>query len=780
MGARLKRLGTVLGAGAMFVLVSVLSGMLVAVLAVPLAVSSGVGAKSATHRLHKLPADLTTPPTPQRSKVLDVHGDVMAYFYSENRVSKPLSKIAPIMRNALLSIEDHRFYDHGAFDPKGTLRAFLTNQSGGSVSQGGSSITQQYVKMVLVEKAQATGDKDAVEAARATSYRRKFEELRYALALERRLSKDQILQRYLNIAYFGNGAYGVEAAARQYFSTSAAKLTLSQASMLAGLVRSPDRYDPTRHPKAAVKRRNTVLDRMAELDKITPAAAKKAKRTKFDKSAVSGNRNGCVSTRYPFLCDYVERDLLRTPSLGKSVQDRKKLINRGGLTIKTAIDPKAQRLAQHAVSKAVGPTAPLISTMDMIQPGTGLVVAMAQSRPKMGKHAKKGETYLNYSVSPKMGGGHGFQAGSTFKAFTAAAALRKGIPIGKRFNAKKKVDYSGKSYDSCDGKKKIGNWKVHNATRANGRMNMAKGMAWSVNNYFLQLELATGMCDVVKTAENIGVHSSSSKAPISSFHDKPSFTLGAAEVSPLTMAEAYATFASGGIHCDPIIVSKITTDAGKKLKTRSAHCQRVISADVAHAMSKIMSGVLDGGSASMAHLPDKRPTAGKTGTSDSSTSVWFNGYTPQITGAAMIAEDTNQKPFAKGKSGYRKKGLEDYRVPSNDHRLKGSGAVDVGRDIWKPAMAKYLKDKPKKRFGKPPDKLVHGPKTSMPDVDGMKDKKAIKKLRKAGLTVERKKKHSKKVPKGKLIKFSPNSGKIRTYGTVTAVYSAGKPKKKGS
>lgn len=709
--------------------------------------------------------------------MLDAHGDVLAYFYAENRVDKPLSKIAPVMRNAVVSIEDHRFYHHGAFDPKGTARAFLANQSGGSVVQGGSSITQQYVKMVLIEKAQASGDRKAIERARATTYRRKFTELRYASALERRLSKDQILQRYLNIAYFGNGAYGVEAAARHYFHTTAAKLTLPQAAMLAGLVQSPDRYDPVRHPDAGTSRRDTVIDRMADLGKITSEAARRAKRATFHKGGVSRSQNGCVSTGYPFLCDYVKRELLATPSLGKTVQDREHLINRGGLTIKTAIDPKTQRSAQHAISRIAGPADPLISTMDMIQPGTGSIVAMAQSRPQMGKHTKKGETWLNYSASHKMGGGTGFPAGSTFKAFTATAALDDDIPIGKVFDARKKMNFKGKRYQTCDGPSTVGDWTVHNATHANGRMNMARGIAWSVNTYFVQLELATGMCDVTKTAQRLGVHSSSSRVPISSFGDKPSFTLGTAEVSPLTMAEAYATFASGGIHCDPRIVATITTASGDKLTPRSAHCKRVISADVAAAMDKILSGVLDGGSAHKAHLPGKRAQAGKTGTSEGSTAIWFTGYTPRVAGAAMISEDTEKKPFIKGSRSNPEHGLKGYRVSSTHHRLHGTGASDPGPGIWKPAMSTYLKDKPNKHFDKPPEKLVHGPKTAMPDVDDMKATKAIKKLRHTGLTVKQSKRHSTKVPKGKLIKVSPDSDTIRQYGTVKAVVSRGKPSK---
>ncbi len=774
----LRRFGIVSGAGLLFLVVSVLCGLLVAGLAIPFAAASGFGARAARGELSRIPTDLTLPPQAQRTKVLDVHGQVLAYFYDENRIYVPLGKIAPVMRSALLSIEDHRFYQHGAFDPKGTLRAFLTNRASGATVQGGSSITQQYVKMVLVNKAMLAGDRQAVRDAQATTYQRKITELRYAIALEQKLTKDQILERYLNLAYFGDGAYGVEAAARHYFDRTAAQLSLPQAAMLAGLVQSPDADNPVDHPRAGIARRNVVLRRMAELGRITATTARDAANTAFDPHQVQQVRNGCVGTRYPFLCDYVRRTLLGMPSLGDTIDQREQTIDRGGLTINTAIDPKTQDAAQKAVSRMIAPTDPLISTMDMIQPGTGLIVAMAQSRPVMGSKASKGQTYFNYSVQQDMGGGQGFQAGSTFKAFTAAAALQDGIPIARKFNAKPTMNFSSAHFDSCERRTRVnGSWKVHNSTGRNGVMDMAKAAAWSVNTYFVQLELATGMCDVTRMAAKLGATSSVVGVPITSYDDKPSFTLGTVEVSPLSMANAYATFASGGIHCDPIVVAKITTPSGRQISPPSAHCERVISADVAKAVSKLLAGVVTTGSAPRARLDDHRPMAGKTGTIDSNAAVWFVGYTPEISGAAMISIDPTRKPFVKSKPGYRSHGLKGYTIPSNHRYLSGSGGGDAGPNIWKPAVTTYLADKPATDFGQPSDALVHGKQVPMPDLAGLNDHAAITALRAVGLTVVKQTKSSDTVPAGKLIGFSPNSGKIAQYGTVKAFYSSGKPKK---
>ena len=264
-----------------------------------------------------------------------------------------------------------------------------------------------------------------------------------------------------------------------------------------------------------------------------------------------------MGTRYPFLCDYVKKSLLKTPSLGKTREERDDMILRGGLTIRTKIDPRSQELAQRNVSKVVGPTDPVISTMNMIEPGTGLIVAMAQSRPVKGYDEKLGETDWNLSVEPEMGGAQGYQAGSTFKLFTLAAALQKGIPINKTFNARSPMAFGGRSYQACTGPEKIhGQYTVSNSAGGSTTIDMTTAAEKSVNTYFLQLELATGMCPVVKMAEAMGVKIGRPIGDppvdlVKKFQYIPSFTLGTAEVSPMSVAEAYATVAARGKHCNP-------------------------------------------------------------------------------------------------------------------------------------------------------------------------------------------------------------------------------------
>jgi len=694
---------------ALFVAVSALCGLLVAGIVLPAVGAAWFTARATEGSMGDVSVAFDTPAQSQRSQVLDANGDVLAYFYEENRVYVELERIAPVMRQAILAIEDHRFYEHGPIDLQGTLRAFLTNVGAGSVTQGGSTITQQYVKMVQIEEAKKAADQAAVEAAQDSTYGRKIRELRYAISVEQSLSKDEILERYLNIAYFGDGAYGIEVAAEHYFDTTAAELTLPQAATLAGLVKNPTAFNPVGHPGAALNRRDVVLNRMVELRVVSGGDAAKAKRSRFDAENVETTMNGCQGSDYPFLCDYVYRSLAQTPSLGASPEERENTIKRGGLTVATAIHPDTQDAIQESVSDVVGPTDPLIGAMDVVEPGTGRIVAMAQSRPKMGSNVKAGETYWNHSVPPLMGGAQGFQAGSTFKAFTAAAALEQGIPLSKRYDARKTMDFSGAQFDTCEGRQQVvGEWRVSNSTGTNGVMDMYRAAERSVNTYFVQLALEVGMCDVVRMAEKLGVESSTESAPISSYDDKPSFTLGTVEVSPLSVAEAYATFASGGIHCDPIILDAITDSSGARREVPSANCSRVISAEVAAAMNSLLSSVMTKGTGARVTTADGRPQAGKTGTIDSNAAVWFAGYTPQAAGAAMISIDNQRQPFNRSASNYRARGLKGYTVPSTRVALEGSGSGDAGQEIWKPAMESYLKDKDPRRFAPPPADLVLG------------------------------------------------------------------------
>ena len=257
--------GRILSHLAVMVAVAAVMGVVVAGLAIPFAGVLGIGARGVASSIEELPADLETRDLAQKTQIVDAEGNTIATLYDENRINVPLSQISRTMVKAIVAIEDYRFYEHGALDLKGTLRALVTNQASAGVVQGGSSITQQMVKLTLVDQAETNKER---RAATDDTYARKLQELRYAIAFEQNYSKDWILERYLNIAYFGDGAFGIQAAARHYFDKNAKDLDLRESAMLAGLVKNPTGYDPTNAPDRSLARRNVVLDRMAQLNVI--------------------------------------------------------------------------------------------------------------------------------------------------------------------------------------------------------------------------------------------------------------------------------------------------------------------------------------------------------------------------------------------------------------------------------------------------------------------------------------------------------------------------------
>jgi membrane peptidoglycan carboxypeptidase len=609
------------------VAVAVVLGVVVAGLAIPFAGVAGLGARNVAKTMDSLPEELDTGDLSQRTTILDANGNRLASIYDENRVTVPLKGISRNMVKALVAIEDYRFYQHGALDLKGTLRALVTNQANSGVVQGGSSITQQLVKLTLLD--QAGNNKVKQAEATADTYARKLKELRYAIALEQTHSKDWILERYLNTAYFGDGAYGVQAAAKHYFNVNAKDLNLRQSALLAGLVKNPYGYDPTKFPDKALERRDVVLDRMAQLNVIDQAKADKNK----DKDLgldVQEVDNGCLNSRAPFFCDYVLAYLMQDEQLGATRRARLNLIKNGGLTIKTTIDMNAQADADTAVADHVGAKDPAIGALAIVEPGTGAVKALAQSRP-MGNKKKQGETYVNFTIPKEYGGANGFQPGSTFKAFTLATAIDQGIPLTQAFNSPSPMTFDQADFANCPGEGTFGGPYTANNSTGTGTFNMYSGTRNSINTYFLQLEEMTGVCAPYELAKKMGVRLTDPKA-----ERYPSFTLGIADASPLEMAEAYATFAARGLHCDSRPVTQILDADGNVLKDYDPTCTQVMQQSTADAVSDVLRGVLEGSGFAAAQALGV-PAAGKTGTTNQQKAVWFVGYTPHLAAAATIA-----------------------------------------------------------------------------------------------------------------------------------------------
>jgi membrane peptidoglycan carboxypeptidase len=733
------------------VALSALMGVLVAGLAIPFAGALGFGAKAVSKSMKDFPVKIAAEPLAERSRVLDAQGNTIAVFYDQNRVNVPLAKIAPIMQKALIAIEDARFYQHGALDVKGTLRAFLTNQANSGVTQGGSSITQQLAKMTQLNQARTNAER---KAATADTYKRKLQELRIAVAFEKNYSKDWILERYLNIAYFGDGAYGIQAAARHYFSRDASQLTLRQAALLAGLVKNPTGYDPTTFPDRALARRNIVLNRMAALGVIPQAQADQIAAKKLGLK-ISPARNGCLGSEAAFFCDYVRRYLLADPALGKTVDDRQQLLNSGGLTIKTTLDMRYQSAADKATSAHVKPTDNAIGALAMVEPGTGDVKAISQSRP-MGRNKKKGETFLNYVVDSKYGDSNGFQAGSTFKLFTLAAALEQGLPTSTRFNAPPTLSIPQNDFQDCSGPYSVyGPWVVHNST-SSGNFDMYKGTQLSVNTYFAQLEKKTGLCQPYALARSMGVELTDPS------HERvPSFTLGIADVSPLEMAGAYATVAARGLHCDNRPVTRILNSEGRVFKTYAKKCQQVMQQNTADTINDILKGVMAPGGFGQALTLDK-PSAGKTGTISDNMAVWFDGYTPALATASMIA-GANQ---------------EGHWVTLNGQTIGGQyvatahGSTTAG-PMWADAMRAIRDLLPNESFVPPLRINQQAPNTSVvPDVTGMTLHDARTTLEGLGFVVSVVGQVPSDLPKGEVVQTSPVAGSRMYTGSTISLYTS--------
>ena len=706
-----RRIASHLG---VMVAVAAVMGVVVAGLAIPFAGVVGLGARDVARTMDSLPEELKTEALPEKTTIVDSRGDTIATLYDENRVTVPLSQISRTMVKAIVAIEDYRFYQHGALDLKGTLRALVTNQASGGVTQGGSSITQQMVKLTLLSQARTKAER---EAATDDTYARKLRELRYAIAFEQNYSKDWILERYLNIAYFGDGAYGIQSAARHYFNKNAKDLDLLESATLAGLVKNPTGYDPTNFPDRSRERRDTVLDRMAELNVINPARADKLKKEPLHLHPVPSS-NGCVDSRAPFFCDYTIATLMRDPALGKTPEARKKLLYSGGLTIRTTLDLRDQAAADQSVASHVDPTDQAIGALAMVEPRTGDVKALAQSRP-MGTDKAHGQTYLNYVVPQELGHSNGFQAGSTFKAFVLAAAIKQGIPLSTEINAPHQVFLNMSTFPDCEGHYPSTQvWAPQNSTD-DGTFNLYTGTQLSVNTFFAQLEQRTGLCEPYRLAKEMGIELDDPD------HERvPSFTLGVPSTSPLEMAEAYATFAGRGLHCDARPVSAVEDANGNTLKEYPSQCQQVLPGPVADAVNDVLRGVQEpGGFGYDAGISLAQPSAGKTGTIDNNMAVWFVGYTPGLATASMIAGANSV----------------GHWITLNGQTLHGSyvdsahGSTTAG-PMWGDAMKVIQQWLPDENFVKPTAQDVAGVLTMVPDTGGMSVEQAQQVLQDAGFT----------------------------------------------
>ena len=639
------------------------AGLVLGLSAVPPVLITASAAKSGLSVWESLPTTLPTTPAPARSVMLDRYGKPFATFYSENRVALGWGDVSQAMKDAQVSIEDTRFFEReGTVDVRALGRAAV---HGG----GGSTITQQYVKNLLMNAAETQAEYDA---AVEHSPSRKLREMKLAVGLEEHTDRQKILTGYLNIANYGDGTFGVEAAAQHYFSTTAKALTVAQAATLAGIVQNPS-LNPVSAPHHVLDRRADVLDAMLRAGRITPAEHAAATKAPLG-LRLSEPARGCGESAYPYYCAQVLSILRTDPAFGATEQARARVLRRGGLTVHTALDPKAMQAATAAATKALGADNQFGSGVAMVQPGTGQVMGVGQNRTWE-------QTQLLYAMQP-------VQQGSTFKPITLAAALENGWDIAQTLDAPTYITKGGKQF--------------HNQSAVDaGTMNAADALAVSSNTFFVKLETEqTSVADVQAMAKRLGM-----RLPEDVTGTEPATTLGVYDVTPVTVANTYATFAAHGVACRPTWVTSVEGPYFPGGKTLDAQCRQELEPGVADTVANALTTVIDG--------PNKyrtgqkmtlgRPAMGKTGTTDGNAAVWFAGGTPQVATAVWVGDP-------RGGFAHPVESLRLY----GDWMTAVAGSTAAG-PIWKDAMSAVVSG-PKTGFGTP-STVRH--KTVLPDVRGM-------------------------------------------------------------
>ena len=583
----------------------------------------------------------------QTSLIYDTNGNIVDQLYGvQNRFVVPLEEVDPTLRQAIISIEDHRFYQHRGLDFEAIGRAAMENVKSLSIQEGGSTLTQQLIKNTYI----------AQQERQVASFERKFVEGSLAWQYEKEHSKDEILEQYLNTVYFGSNAYGAEAAAKTYFNKQASDLTLSESALLAGIINLPGVYDPFVDPESAKARRNVVLDRMLEYGHISKKEHDRAVASKLN---VSRGRVQYQNDNEYFL------NAVRKEIAEEYGDD---MVYEGGLKIHTTLDPDLQAMANHAVDSIVNPEAgdPSASLVS-IEPGTGAVRAMVGG-------SDFDQVKFNLATQAHR------QAGSSFKPFVYSEAIHEGISPETMYVSKHLTIDMGQNAKPYE----VDNYDfIHR-----GPITLEKALADSDNTVFVQLALDLGLQKVVEMANELGIDTE-----IDAY---PSTAIGGLRVgvTPLEMASAYSTFANSGTHMEPYLVEKVTKDDKGKdtlLEEHRPFGEEVLSRDEAAVVTKALRGVIQRGTASYYHDLEAeigRPSVGKTGTSNEFVDAWFIGFIPQLSTSVWV--------------GYP----NERRSMININGLPEVNGENYPLDIWSLYMQSAVQKYPIQQFD-PPNPGLH-------------------------------------------------------------------------
>ncbi|WP_034513873.1 transglycosylase domain-containing protein [Actinomyces sp. oral taxon 170] len=661
-----------------FLTLSGVGGVLSAGFATPFVGVTAALTKASAELFEELPSDFNVQQPSQISTLLAADGSEIAQFYAENRIVVPLSEISVNMQNAIVAVEDQRFYQHQGVDPTGMVRALVSNNSGGS-RQGASTLTQQYVRNTLIETGLKNDDHKIIKDATESTVARKLREMKFALSLEQKYSKQQILEGYLNIAAFSPSTYGVEASSLHYFNKHAKDLTVAEAALLAGTTNAPSAYDPESQPELAKNRRDWVLSKMLEEKFITQEQYDEAVSSEIQLDVQEAPAGCGAAGNYAYFCTYVVNEILGSENFGPDVASRRQLLTRGGLKITTTLDRARQNAADGIIqaNTPIGDSDGANSTIVSVEPGTGRIQALAQN-------TNYEDSQLVFAADAKHGGVElpdgnvGFQPGSTFKALILAEWLKTGHTAGQTVNASAPRTYPPNTFNiPCAPELAAGSWTVNNVAGTNaGNMSVRDATKQSINVGFTEMLRQLDVCDVTQFAASIGV----SKADGSQLDPDPSLALGAKPVPPLSMANAYATFASGGKYCKPVAIDSILDASGTSMAVPSADCTQAMDQNVADQTAITLQATSEpNGTAKDAGIG--RAIAGKTGTTDEAENAWFVGFTPQLSTAVWIGDAKESNKSLAG----RTIGGKYFE------RMYGS---DLAVPMWRDYMSQALANEP--------------------------------------------------------------------------------------
>ena len=731
-------------------------GLLGVVLLAPIAIVGAVATGVGISIFDNLPPYIKPVTASQASTLFAVDADgkpvEVARFYEENRISVGYDDISSNFRDAVVATEDPNFWGHNGVDTISLIRATLTNVATGGGGPGGSTITMQYVKNSLIQAATIAGNQDAIDAARSRGIDRKVREIRYAIALEETVSKEDILAGYSNLSFFGHQINGVEAASQFYYGKSAIDLTLPEGAMLAAMLKAPETYRPdaTENLDRAKGRRDYVIENMVAEGYITRDEADKAKATPV---TVKVNKvpTGCESNQQTaFFCDYVIWTIRNSPEFGPTPADRELKLKTGGMDIYTTMSIKLQEKADSATKKWVPIYDPsgIGSASVSVEAGTGRILAMAQNRVfDQTKSGKAGHTSVNYSSDKAYGGSSGFQSGSTYKLFTLAEWLSAGFKLNDHIDGRVR-EWNASDFSARCGSL-VGTWAPNNIVKEPEDTTVVNATAISENTAFAYMASKLDLCDIRDRALAFGVK----RADGGELQYVPSSIIGVNEISPLSMAAAVAAIANKGSYCAPIAIDKvILRETKEQLPVPQITCTQAVTPEVAAGMTYAMRAVMSGGTGGASNTGDGVALAGKTGTTDAGVHTWMTGFSSTVGTATWVGNVSGNTALSRIK-------------------LNGKAGNTVRHDIWRSIMrTANLLFKPG-ALQSPPQYMIDATMVTVPDITGQLPSAGKEQIDVSSL-------NSKIIveavlsdkPVGQVAKTIPRAGQVVPSGTQVKIY----------